>query len=252
MLPNFLIIGAARSGTSTLYRYLQVHPQVYLRPDKRPEPHFFFKDSEYAKGLRYYESRWFPLEGKWRAVGEASTSYLFGSKVPPRIAQALPSVRLIAVLRNPIDRAFSNYWHSVRSGLETLSFEQAIEREAERSKAIEGTPLEEVKPYSYVARGFYHAQIARFLAVLARSQLAILTFDDLTTATASVVRDVYRFLGVDHSFVPPHLDLVENRSVPNGAKMDPKWRRRLAGIYSDDICCLGKLLGRDLAAAWLQ
>jgi hypothetical protein len=251
MLPDFLIIGAARYGTSTLYSYMQSHPEIYLRPNKRPEPHFFFKESEYAKGIRYYEDTWFPAERKWRAVGEASTSYLFGPNVPSRIALHLPDVRLIAVLRNPIDRAFSNYWHSVKSGLETLDFASAVEREAERSRAIDGTAMSEVKPYSYVARGFYYAQISNFLSVIDRRQLAILTFDDLCRNPADVLQNVYRFLGVDPGILPSRLDLIENRSVPDGTQLDAGMRRRLAEIYADDVARLGKFLGRDLST-WLQ
>ena len=251
MLPDFLIIGAARCGTSTLYRYMQSHPEVHLRPNKRPEPHFFFKDSEYAKGILYYEKTWFPEESRWHAVGEASTSYLFGPRVPARIARHLPEVRLIAVLRNPIDRAFSNYWHSIKSGLETLDFAAAVDQEAERTRAIEGTPLGDVKPFSYVERGFYHLQISNFLAYFDRSQLAILTFDDLCREPARVLAHVYRFLGVDPHILPPRLDLVENRSVPEEARIDPGLRRRLADVYAEDVKQLSMLLGRDLNS-WLE
>jgi hypothetical protein len=251
MLPNFLIIGAARSGTSTLYRFLQQHPEIYLRPDKRPEPHFFFKATEYAKGIRYYEERWFPAKGAWRAVGEASTSYLFGAEVPARIAQHLPGIRLISVLRNPIDRAFSGYWHSVRSGIEKLDFAAAIEHEVERTQAAERTPLGELKPYSYVARGFYHAQLANYLEVFDSSQMLVLMFDELCAAPAVTLNKVYRFLGVAPDIFPSRLDLVENRSVPDGKTIDLTLRKRLATVYEDDVARLGTLLGRDLSS-WLE
>jgi hypothetical protein len=251
MVPNFLIIGAARSGTSTLYRYLQSHPEIYLRPNKRPELHFFFKAAEYVKGFRYYEETWFPSSGNWRAVGEASTSYLFGPDVPARIARDLPDVLLIAVLRNPIDRAFSNYWHSVRSGVETLDFGMAIAQETERTKAIEGTHLGELKPYSYVARGLYHTQITNFLRFFDRSQLAIFTFEELCETPSLLLKEIYRRLGIASECLPPRLDIVENRSVPDGAKMDPAVRRRLVDVYSEDVQSLSKLLDRDFTA-WLK
>ncbi len=249
MLPNFLIIGAARSGTSTLYRYLQSHRQIYLRPNKRPEPHFFFKESEYVKGLGYYEETWFPKEGSWQAVGEASTSYLFGPAVPARVAEALPGVRLIALLRNPIDRAFSNYWHSVRSGFETLDFATAIERETERTNAIEGTALAELKPYSYIARGFYYGQISNYLRFFAREQITLATFEELCERPALLLKDVYRHLRVAEE-LPRRMDIIENRSVPEGTVLDPSLRRRLIQMYADDVVRLGKLLDRDLTA-WL-
>ena len=251
MLPNFLIIGAARSGTSTLYTFLRSHPEIYLRESKRPEPHFFFKMSEYRKGLRYYEERWFPPEGKWPAVGEASTSYLFGPHVPGRIARDLPGVRLIAVLRNPIDRAFSSYWHSVRSKVETLDFPTAIDREDERTKAIEGESLGELKPYSYVARGYYHAQIVNYLRFFDRDQIAIFTFEELRDTPVPLLEAIYRHIGVSTGHLPARLDIAENRSVPIGARMEPALRRRLADVYAEDVSRLGKLLGRDLSS-WLE
>jgi hypothetical protein len=251
MLPNFLIIGAARSGTSTLYTYMQSHPDIYLRPEKRPEPHFFFKDSEYAKGMRYYETTWFPIETKCHAVGEASTSYIFGPKVPERIARDLPDARLIAVLRNPIERAHSNYWHSVKSGLETLDFASAVEREDQRTQALNDTALAELKPFSYLARGFYHAQISKFLTVIPHGRLAIHIFDDLCRDPRGQLEEIYRFIGVDPGILPARLDLKENRSVPDGARLDAAMRRRLANIYADDVTRLGELLGRDLSG-WLR
>src|SRR5205823_7197237 len=96
----------------------------------------------------------------------------------------------------------------------------AINQEAERSKAIEGTPLGELKPYSYVARGFYCAQIANFLRFVEPAQLMILTFEELCEGPATLLKKVYRYLGVTVEFLPPRLDIVENRSVPYGAKMD--------------------------------
>ena len=111
MLPNFLIIGAARAGTTTIYNHLKDHPDVYLPAQKRPEPHFFLKESEYARGISYYEERFFSARRDERAVGEASTSYLFGQQVPKRIRAALPGVKLICVLRNPVERAFSSPDH---------------------------------------------------------------------------------------------------------------------------------------------
>jgi len=250
MLPNFLIVGAARSGTSTLYHYLQSHRQIHLRPSKRPEPHFFFKESEYVKGLRYYEETWFPKESRCEAVGEASTSYLFGPAVPARIAEALPGARLIALLRNPIDRAFSSYWHSVRSGVETLDFVAAIDQEAERTEAIEGTALGELKPYSYVARGFYYAQFikSRKHQLLSRNETKVIV--NLREEPARLLRRVYRHLGVAEE-LPSRMDIVENRSVPDGAVLDPSLRRRLIQVYADDVVRLGKLLDRDLTA-WLD
>src|SRR5436305_13662497 len=105
MLPNFLIIGAARSGTTTLYTHLKRHPDIYLPPRKRPEPHFFYKSAEYERGIGYYEERYFSACRNESAIGEASTSYVFGPTVPGRIRAALPDIKAICLLRNPVERA---------------------------------------------------------------------------------------------------------------------------------------------------
>jgi hypothetical protein len=127
----------------------------------------------------------------------------------------------------------------------------AIAQETERTKALEGTPLGELKPYSYVARGFYYIQLTNFMQFFDRSQLAVFTFEELCETPAVLLKEIYRRLGVATEWQPPRLDIVENRSVPDGAKMDPAVRRRLVDVYSEDVQSLGKLLHRDFPA-WLK
>lgn len=251
MLPNFLIIGAARSGTTALFSLMQQHADIYLPAAKRPEPHFFYKNAEYAKGLHYYEQRYFSGWLGQRAVGEASTSYVFGSEVPRRIRAHLPDVRLICLLRNPIERAFSSYWHTVRSGLEKLSFEEAIASEAERKAGLAGTPLGEIAPFAYVERGLYHGQLVRWLDVFDRSQLHIVIFEDFVATPARSMAGMARFLGVRPEGFGGHELARENQSVPAGARMTRSMRDCLAGRFSNDVDQLGKLLGRDLMG-WLD
>ena len=217
MLPNFLIIGAARSGTTTLYSLLQEHPDIYLPKNKRPEPHFFLKSDEYARGLDYYETRYFADWATQRAAGEASTSYIFGPRTPARIARDLPDVRLIAMLRNPIERAHSNYWHTVASGLETLDFATAVVSERERTEALRGTKLEEIKPYSYLERGLYFAQLQRWLGYFERHQIHICLFEDFIADPKTGLSEILTFLDVDADQMPDNLGRVENRSVPDSA-----------------------------------
>src|SRR5262249_25072888 len=155
--------------------------------------------SEYARGLDYYQSRYFSDWSGESAVGEASTSYIFGPDTPARIARHLPSVRLIAMLRNPIERAHSNYWHTVASGLETLSFAEAVMREKERTDALEGSDLEEIKPYSYLERGLYYQQLQRWLANFNRSQILITLFEDFIADTRGEILRILSFLGVTHA-----------------------------------------------------
>jgi len=246
VLPNFLIIGAARCATTSLYSALQTHPDVYLPLNKRPEPHFFLKEAEYARGLGYYEQRHFADWKGERAVGEASTSYVLGPAVPTRVADALPGVRLLCLLRHPVDRAFSGYWHTIASGLETLPFEEAIAQEHARKLAHAGTPLGEIAPFAYVERGLYHQQLRRWFAVFDRSRMKIVLFEDFLAEPQRTLADVASFLDVDPGALPPRQLAMENMSAAQGARMPPALYRALAERFSDDVIALEKLIDRDL------
>ena len=251
MLPNFLIIGAARAGTTTIYNHLRDHPDVYLPAQKRPEPHFFLKQSEYARGITYYEQRFFSASRNERAVGEASTSYVFGERVPGRIRQALPDVRLICVLRNPVERAFSGYWHTVKNGLETLSFEEAVAQETARKVELAGTAMGEVAPFAYVERGLYHQQLSRWFAEFPRSRMKIVIFDDFVDDPNKGLREIAAFIGVDPDNLPERPVEMENKSVPELAQMLPETRERLIDAFRPDLVNLGRMLERDFSA-WLR
>lgn len=251
MLPNFLLIGAARCGTTSLYETLRSHADIYLPASKRPEPHFFFKHEEYRKGLLYYEDRYFPRDSQALAIGEASTSYIFGAHVPERVAQALPHVKSIAILRNPIERAFSGYWHTVKSGLETLSFENAIDLEQHRSNERTHGMAIEIRPFAYAARGDYHEQISRWCTYFPRESLHIVVFDDWLNEPDSVLRGLAEFLGVDvERFgikVPPKL----NPSWPKHAEMSTPVRQKLRKRFEAGIKDLSEFMQRDLSF-WLR
>jgi hypothetical protein len=251
VLPNFLIVGAARSGTTTLYNHLKDHPDVYLPVNKRPEPHFFLKAAEYTQGLAYYEQRYFSACRNQKAVGEASTSYLFGPDVPKRIRSSLPDVKLICILRDPVERAFSSYWHTIKSGLETLSFDEAIVREARRKGETAGTALEEIAPFAYAERGLYYRQLSRWLSEFPRSQMKIVIFDDFVADPIKILREVAGFLDVLPDGLPKRGVEMENKSVPAEARMLPATRRMLIEGFREDVDALGQLLDRDLAF-WLK
>ena len=251
MLPNFLIIGAARSGTTTLYSHLQGHPDVYLPAKKRPEPHFFLKNSEFVRGLSYYDERYFSHWAGQRAIGEASTSYIFGPEVPKRVRACLPAVRLIAMLRNPIERAFSNYWHTVKGGLETLCFAEAVALESTRKSELAGTALGEISPFAYIERGFYASQLRRWFEEFDREQIKIVIFDDFIASPAATLAEVARFLDIAPERLPNRGVEAENKSVPAEMTIPSELRRTLINTFRDDVTALSDLLGRNLAH-WLE
>ena len=250
MLPNFLIIGAARCGTTSVYSVLQTHPDVYLPANKRPEPHFFLKSEEFARGLSYYEERYFSASRGQKAIGEASTSYVYGADVPKRVHDALPAVRLVCMLRNPIERAFSGYWHTVASGLETMSFEEALANEDSRKRELAGTALGEVAPFAYVERGLYAMQLRRWLEKFDRSQLHIILFEDVLNDPDSVLADLAQFLEIDGDRFGARTFRKENTSVPEQARMSDAVHDSLVDRFRNDVRSLEELLGRDLSG-WL-
>ena len=204
-LPGFVVIGAQKAGTSTLYNLLIRHPQV--GEAERKEIHYF--DTGYERGVRWYRSR-FPFKKAGRRMtGEASPYYLYHPHAPRRMRSLLPEARLIALLRNPVDRAYSHYQHNRRHGREPLPFQEAIAREPER---LEGE-LERMigdpsyysfahQHYSYLDRGGYHEQLERFTEYFSREKMLVLKSERFFQDTAEVWREVLDFLDLDPSPVP--------------------------------------------------
>ena len=148
--PNFIIGGTAAGGTSFLSAILVQHPEIYLPVEMRPEPHYFYKSWEYKKGLDYYLERWFKNVPETAiAVGERSSSYLFGGEsVAKKIAAVYPNMKFIFTLRNPIERTWANYRYTVLQGLEKYSFEEALANEKKRVEEQSGI-WAEIQPYNY-------------------------------------------------------------------------------------------------------
>jgi hypothetical protein len=228
-LPNFLIIGAAKAGTNALYHYLRQHPQVYMSPWK--EPKFFAFESEADLGFRAENGRDAPVNASVildqaeyeelfddasddeLARGEASTHYLYVEKSPARIKALIPDARLIAVLRNPVDRAFSSYQHLVRDDLEPLDFDAALDAEPQRI----------AEHYAYLYRytdlGFYSEQLDRYEKSFPESQLCVLLYDDLRSDPEGTCRRIFSFLGVDEHFVPDMSGEYNRSGVPKNRVM---------------------------------
>lgn len=235
-LPDFVIIGTQRGGTTSLYRYLVEHPDV--TGALRKEVHFF--DRYYDKGLDWYLAH-FPKRGEAAVVGEASPYYLFHRSVPERIQQVLPNTTFIALLRNPVDRAYSQYHMKVARGLEPLSFEEAVDREPERLAEIDD-PLDPAwRHHSYLARGVYANQVQRWLEVVPRDRLLIIKSEDLYRNPGPVLQETQRVLGL-RPWVLPRFKAYH---LAQYAPMDVATRRRLADYFAPRNEELYDLVGRD-------
>ena len=201
MLPNFLICGTAAAGTSYLSSVMIQHPEIYLPREMRPEPHYFYYKWKFAHPISWYESTWFSEVQDEKAIGERSSSYMFGKRVAENIHTCLPDVKLIFMLRNPIERTFANYRYTVLEGLEELSFEEALKHEADRIKAQQGI-WAEVQPYNYTGRGFYFEQLQRFLRLFDKRQMLLLRSDYVSKHPSENFERLFQFLDIDDTFVP--------------------------------------------------
>jgi Sulfotransferase domain len=243
-LPDFLILGAQKAGTTALYAYLRWHPQITGPSFK--EVSFF--DRHYARGERWYRAH-MPVR-RGGIVGEASPSYLFHPLAPERVAKLLPHARLIALLRNPVDRAFSHYQHEVALGREQLSFEEALAREGERMEGELERMLREPTyfshawwNYTYAARGRYAEQLERWLDAFPREQLLVVLTDDLAADTAGTYARVLEFLGVDQRGLESYPRIFEREY---GA-MAAETRIHLDREFAEPNRRLSELLERDLS-----
>jgi hypothetical protein len=242
-LPDFLIIGAQRAGTTALYEYLRLHPAVAGPAWK--EVNYF--DVHYLRGEAWYRGH-FPIRSR-AVVGEASPSYLFHPLAPERVAALLPDVHLIALLRDPVDRALSHYHHEVDLGREPLPFEEALEREEDRMRGELERMLRDPSYFShawwnhtYLVRGRYAEQLERWLAVFPREQFLVLTSEELFDQSGETYARVLEFLGADAH----ELDSYPPVFGREYSEMRPETRRRLADYYAEPNRQLSELLGREL------
>jgi hypothetical protein len=270
-LPNFLVIGAQRGGTTLLHRLLAGHPEVYV-PQRRKEVHFF--DWYYDRGVDWYAG-FFPREraGQYRAIGEVTPDYLFDPPAPGRIREVLPGCKFVVSLRDPIQRAFSWYSFQLRSVNEQRTFERMIE---EVSAMLE--------------RGLYSQQLARYFEFFPRSSFLIFIFEELIETPEPHLDRLADFLRLDHSWDDPRrlvqervnaseiprfraafsraqrvgefftrndLDwvvrLARSCGIPgmfgtpkSKPRMSEQARRQLTTYYRDEVTKLEDLLGRDL------
>jgi hypothetical protein len=309
-LPNFFVVGAAKSGTTSLYEYLKLHPEVYMAPIK--ETHHFSTDIDnskfrpnYARSLNKdltgflsgnmeegifhafvkdwneYVQLFKKVNGE-KAIGEVTNSYLYSKEAAKNIISKFPDAKVIMMLRNPVDRAFSHYLMDLRIGYETANFMTALKKDLARNP--KGWGISNL----YIEIGMYYEQVRRFIEVFPEPQRRIYIFDDFVKNPEAMMKDIFRFLEVSEttiidfsrkynpSFIPKNkligklntqkkvkdwLKGVLPKSVKSKfkktfytdrdlPKIKSEERKFLQDIFRDDIEKLSALLHRDLSA-WL-
>ena len=228
-MPDFLIIGAAKAGTTALYEVLCQHPQIGMSPIK--EPNFFALEGEtlsYATGTTskgYLEECITDLgcyQNQFRAyqpgmvLGEASPLYLYSPKAPEKIHHYLPKAKIIVILRDPVERAFSNFLHHIREGIEPVSsFEEALELEEKRREANWWWG------FSYVKAGFYYTQLKRYSKRFPAQQIRVYLYEDFLQDPTRLVCNILKFLEVDSTFTP---NLSERYNVSGIPRNQALWQ----------------------------
>lgn len=219
-LPDFIIVGAQKAGTSSLFYYLKQHPDI--TPSLTKEVHYFDNglrpgDNAYCQGLDWYKAH-FPLareRARRQLTGEASPTYLFNPLAAGRIAAAIPAVKIIVLLREPVARAISQYQHEKQKGREELGIEEALAREEDRlgpSVASGDFNSFEFVRHSYKLRGRYAEQLERYFEVFSRGDVLVMSSEEFFRDTNTCLKRVYRFL-----CIPEPVGRIDLR-VSNAAK----------------------------------
>jgi hypothetical protein len=296
-LPNFLVIGAAKSGTTSLYRYLEQHPSVYL--SKIKETNFFatnfvdekpiFQELDFTleqaqkisfliKNFTEYQRLFEEVTSNKTAIGEVSPLYLNSFVAAQKIKFHIPDVKLIAILRNPVDRAYSGYQMQLRQAKETRSFASNLGKEE-----------------IYIRGGFYYEQLKRYFDTFNTYQIKVILYEDFKQNPLKVMQEIFKFLEVDDTFnpdistkfnqggIPKNVNAynlifnnkisniaqkslkiiiplkirqnliteVQNRLLSKPEPLTPETRKKLKIIYQNDIYKLEQLINRNLQQ-WLD
>jgi len=266
LLPNFICPGAQKAATTTLYVILKQHPDIFLPQIK--ETHFFDNPRNFNRGKEWYSQNFFASAGTAKIIGDITPGYLYLDFIPERIVDVLgKNLKFVCMLRNPVDRAYSQYCMAFYKNMEKLTFEGAIRKEPARIKKN----LIFKKKYSYVDRGYYAKQIKNYFNYFARESFHFIKFEDFIRDTAVEVQKLFEFLEVDpfpgiNLNIKAHtrenlaqsasktwlrrfrLKLINRSAAP--FPLTPETRRVLVNRYKEDILELEQLINKNFGD-WL-
>lgn len=275
---DFIGVGAQKSGTSWIYACLYEHPQI-CAPIK--EIHFFSRERNWSKGIDWYLNKFNSCK-TGLLKGEFSTSYLYDENSAARIKKHFPKAKIILSLRNPVNRAFSQYRNAIKAG--------EISKDTSTEEAIE-------KDKSIIEQGLYYGQIKRYLDIFGKERILVLIYEDSKKNPAEFIKSIYKFLNIDENFVPSMLHrsvntartprhvvvdrymtriaeflrrigldkivwFIKKSSIPDMVRkvntqeddiiLAPDVKKRLKKIFQEDVKKLSKLIGRDMSHEWIE
>jgi len=259
LLPDYLIIGTKRGGTTSLARWLTQHPEISsLFPKRETRKGTYYFDVNYSKGMNWYKS-FFPTKvshelkekrsGHKLLLGDATPYYLYHPHAPKRASRVIPNAKVIALLRNPIERAFSHWVERSRQGVETLPFDEAIDLEKTRLEGETQKMLEDPgytsfphQHYSYIDQGKYSQCLQRWMDVYPQHQILFLKSEDLYSEPKETYQQVLDFLEIsEHE--PKEFSAWNMKKKP---ELDPKVRKKLSTEFEEDIEKVESILQRKM------
>lgn len=245
MKVDFIICGTQKGGTSALDAYLRGHPEICMA--NRKEVHFFDDDEAFRNGLPNNSSyhSFFSPQPSHKLLGEATSTYMYWRDAPRRMWQYNPNMKLIVILRNPIDRAYS-HWNMERlRNADTASFWDAIQNEGERCR--DALPNQH-RVYSYIDRGFYLEQLRRIWAYFPKKQTLVLRNEELRQYPNETLQKVYGFLGLE---LLQRVEPLDVHSLPYTSYMSRKEKEYLRFTFEYEIRGIERVLGWD-CRNWLS
>lgn len=237
-LPDFLGIGTQKGGTTTLHRLLQMHPEIYL--PKCKEIHYF--DKYYTSNTKKWYSSYFKEAKEEQKAGEITPIYMYLPEVPERIYKLLPNIKILILLRDPVERTLSHIFHAKKRGFENLTPQQAIEKEELRLKTRK---MYNLQKHSYVSRSMYVEQLDRYEKLFKKDQILVLKSEQLFEETEETWKIITSFLNIKNIELTgeiPH----ENRGGENAKSIDNTLRRTLQKTFAET----NKLIKRRYGIEW--
>lgn len=243
-VPDFVIGGAPRSGTTWLWYLLDRHPDVYMAKPLQPEPKFFLVDQLYELGMDYYMRTWFHDVDDNQICGEKSTNYLESPTAATRIYKQLPGIKLIFILREPVDRAFSNYLWSRMNGLEDKDFATALALEEKREQEVQ-EDLKYARPHALFSRGLYAQLLQVYFDLFPKKQILCLRYEDIIKKPESLAERLHLFLGLSPRPQDTRSVGVINPSRKESLEIPGRIREMLQARYAESNRRLAELLGPE-------